>query len=681
MKKIFVFSTLLTLLLFNTSEADAQGTYYDNVDAQVVNNGLACMPLKQALHDLIDGHTVRDYSTDFAAFICTYDVDANGFIIDRYKNTSAVCSGSSLPGGQINREHVLPRSWWGGSTSVDQFSDYHNLFPSDVGTNSDKSAYPLGIVGSSIGAYPYTTFPMTNIGLDGLPCTNIDNTTNFDDNVFEPDNAYKGDFARAFLYMAVRYQDEIISQNWDGINPTTVSVFSNDILTIYEPCLLSLLLQWHNQDPPSQLEIDRNNAIALAANQGNRNPFIDHPEYADLIWNTNCDIAPGVCENRLDNCDWNAVSVVTNTGTQATWICDATGNYDINAYTNSNNPSEQWLVYGPVDMTTTTTANLVLDITENFAGPDLEFLWNATSGSPTAAGWNSVMMAGNTSVTGLVVNYGAAVGNSTVYLGIKYTATGAAGGTHAFTLSNIAYQSSCCAGIDLSINFDGFPAQTSWDIVDANNNVVASGGTYTGAIGNSNMLESTCLPDGCYTLNFYDAIGNGMCPFQSSASSSGTFITPGTLITPGSVVATLGSVVAPGLCGNYSLSDANGTTLASGGGGFGSAQSRTFCLTNGLAPLWHEDNNHTKKMTTESVQLQLVPNLVRNQITLYYSVPDTHDVQLYITDINGRVMQQYIRQAYDNGQTQIDVSGLQSGFYVVQLVSGQTVISKKFVKV
>jgi len=75
-----------------------------------------------------------------------------------------------------------------------------------------------------------------------------------------------------------------------------------------------------------------------------------------------------------------------------------------------------------------------------------------------------------------------------------------------------------------------------------------------------------------------------MCPFQSNAMSAGTFVTPGTLITPGSVVATLGSVVTPGLCGNYVLSDITGTTLASGGGGFGANQSNTFCVSGALTP-------------------------------------------------------------------------------------------------
>jgi len=82
-----------------------------------------------------------------------------------------------------------------------------------------------------------------------------------------------------------------------------------------------------------------------------------------------------------------------------------------------------------------------------------------------------------------------------------------------------------CASIDLNIFFDGFPAQTSWDITDANGNTVASsGGTYSGQPGNSMLnLTPACLPDGCYDLTFNDALNNGMCPFQSSAVGVSTF--------------------------------------------------------------------------------------------------------------------------------------------------------------
>jgi len=633
------------LTIFTMPRVWGQGNYYNTVESQVAN-GLDCMPLKQALHDLIDNHTVRDYFADLTPFICTYDIDANGTIIDRYKGTSYSCSGNSLPSA-INREHVLPKSWWGGSTTVTQYSDFHNLFPSDAVTNSDKSAYPLGLVSSSInGNYPYATFPMTNIGLDGQPCTNINPGTNFDDFVFEPDNGYKGDFARIFLYMAVRYQDEIITQK------------------------LSMLLQWHNQDPPSALEIARNNAIALSAHQGNRNPFIDHPEYATLIWESPCATTVACAIEQLNSCDFASVPVITNTGTQPTWLCNADGSYTINAYTANNNPSEQWLIYGPVNLSNATLANLVLDIDENYTGPDLEFLWNVNSGNPADLNWNLVTTAGNADVFGLSINYAAATGNSSVYIGIKYTATGASGGTHFFTISNMSLETdNCCASVNLNINFDGFPSQTSWSVLDANNMVVASSNSYSGQPNYSSVTESTCLPDGCYTLQVNDALNNGMCPFQSSAVGVSTFITPGTLISPGAIVGTLSLVATPGLCGNYSLTDANGTVLVSGGGAFGAFQSQNFCINNGLAP----------KMNANSLTevLKLSPSLVNEYLTLTYNPNYSSTARLIITDLNGTI---YLTEKLIESVRKINVAGLPKGIYLVQVYDQAGNTTKKFIK-
>ncbi len=668
--------TLFIALIFLTTPfiLQAQGTYYNNVEVQVAN-GLNCMPLKQALHDLIDGHTVRSYG-DVNSFMCAYDTDASGNVLDRYKGNNVPCSGGGLDFSLLNREHVLPRSWWGGSTSVTQYTDFHNLFPSDVQANSDKSGYPLGEVGSSIGNYPCPSFPFTDIGLDGLSCTNINAGTNFDDNVFEPDNSYKGDFARVYLYMAVRYQDEIISGNWKGTNSTTFAVFSNDILTIYEPCLLALMLQWHNQDPPSQLEIDRNNAIALASNQGNRNPFIDHPEYADLIWNATCTGNPPppepLCETTLNNCDWTPVSVTTNSGSQPTWSCTA-GSYDINAFTNSNNPSEQWLVYGPVDITGTSVANLVLDIVEGFSGPELEFLWNATSNNPTAAGWNSVDMAGNATVSGYSVNYSSAIGNSAVYLGIKYTATGAAGGTHSFTLSNFRYQESCCAGVDLAINFDAAPQQTAWEILDDSGNIVASStDTYSG----TSVLETACLADGCYSLVVTDSGNDGMCPRRTSTVLTGINIAS---IGLGGVFNGIPRVAQN--CGDYTLTDANGTVLASGGGRFGSSETSVFCIAGGVAELVAPSNGTYSKSETynEDIQLQIIPNMAQDQINVYYS-NSNENAEIYIVDVNGRVLSQHSTNRFENN-IQLNVSDLQAGYYFVQMISINGVIAKKFVKI
>jgi hypothetical protein len=98
--------------------------------------------------------------------------------------------------------------------------------------------------------------------------------------VFEPSDEFKGDFARNYFYMATCYQDLIAAWQTNDPNANTVLDGTND--KVFEQWYLEMLMNWHNNDPVSQKEIDRNDAIYPV--QGNRNPFIDHPEYALQIW-------------------------------------------------------------------------------------------------------------------------------------------------------------------------------------------------------------------------------------------------------------------------------------------------------------------------------------------------------------------------------------------------------------
>ena len=237
-----------------------------------------------------------------------------------------------------------------------------------------------------------------------------------------------------------------------------------------------------------------------------------------------------------------------------------------------------------------------------------------------------------------------------------------------------------CATLDLDIRFDGFPFQTSWDIQDDNGMVVASGGSYSSSMSNTLTTENACLPDGCYTLNFYDVLSNGMCPFRATASSGGIFVTPGTIISPGSTVATLGTVVTPGLCGNYHLYDASGTLLVSGGGGFGASETNSFCLSGGISSFNSQGGNIQSKITDNDAQLRIIPNIVDDQTMLYYSLETDETIHIQITDVTGKIIQQYERNFNDSNEIQINTNHLESGFYYAQLVSGKVMLTEKFVK-
>jgi hypothetical protein len=145
------------------------------------------------------------------------------------------------------------------------------LFPSDQYVNNYKSAHPLGQVGTA-------TFTSTNgskLGNCSFP--------GYTGVVFEPIDAYKGDFARACFYSATRYMDDM--DNWLTGYPTTELRFIYDAdSNNFKKWFVNMLLQWHHNDPVSTKEINRNNAVYYNTAQHNRNPFVDHPGYVDSIW-------------------------------------------------------------------------------------------------------------------------------------------------------------------------------------------------------------------------------------------------------------------------------------------------------------------------------------------------------------------------------------------------------------
>ncbi|MDP3149136.1 MAG: endonuclease [Ignavibacteria bacterium] len=163
----------------------------------------------------------------------------------------------------LSREHTWCYSWMPtyNSTSGEEYSDQHHLFPTHQdNANGRRSNHPLGVVTTI--SYQF---------LDGKLGTNALGQT-----VYEPRDQQKGDAARALLYMALRY-DDVNGYNWDfnWLNTVRLPSLSE------APQNLDLLLQWHQNDPPDAWEIARNDYIESI--QGNRNPFVDHPEYVNYI--------------------------------------------------------------------------------------------------------------------------------------------------------------------------------------------------------------------------------------------------------------------------------------------------------------------------------------------------------------------------------------------------------------
>ena len=167
------------------------------------------------------------------------------------------------PSSPFSREHIWCYSWQPthGSTSTDQYSDQHHLFPTHQNNaNSVRSNHPLGIVSTVI-----SSFLESKYGRD------VNNNL-----VYEPCDNFKGDAARALLYMCVRY-DDINGYDWsfNWLNNTKLPELNEGAQN------LNTLLLWHIQDPPDKWEVNRNNYVQSI--QQNRNPFVDHPEYVYYI--------------------------------------------------------------------------------------------------------------------------------------------------------------------------------------------------------------------------------------------------------------------------------------------------------------------------------------------------------------------------------------------------------------
>jgi endonuclease I len=262
MKKVLIL--LPCLVCFLNSQGQIPAGYYNSA------NGLSGEPLKTALYNIINDHTVISYTALWNAFTTTDD-NVSGNVWDMYSNCTFVfgtdqCGNYTNECDCYNREHSFPDSWFGGGSPM--ASDLFQLYPTDGKVNQIRSNYPFATVSSP----STTTGNGSKLGACSFP--------GYTGTVFEPIDMYKGDFARTYFYMATRYENQIAS--WQN-NPGADAVLNGTSFPCYDNWFLQLLGAWHTADPVSQKEIDRNNEI-YTSYQHNRNPFIDHPEYVYQVW-------------------------------------------------------------------------------------------------------------------------------------------------------------------------------------------------------------------------------------------------------------------------------------------------------------------------------------------------------------------------------------------------------------
>ena len=272
----------------------AQPGYYDGVDKS------SAQAMRESLHEIIDDHTRYPYTSNATD---TWDVlemadenpDNPGNIITIYHNATF----TKLHGGNdfYDREHTWPKSYGfpdNGPSLNYPYTDMHHLFLSDSDYNFSRSNKPYDWCGPACTELP--TEANNGRGGQGGAYPGDSNWTAgaYTDGSWETWSGRRGDVARALMYMDVRYAG--------GVHGVTGFAEPDLVLTddrslmdqsntgeneaVGYMGLLSVLLEWHEQDPVDAIEIRHHETVA--AFQGNRNPFIDHPEWAACVFENVC---------------------------------------------------------------------------------------------------------------------------------------------------------------------------------------------------------------------------------------------------------------------------------------------------------------------------------------------------------------------------------------------------------
>lgn len=270
MKRNYTLAFLLAVLL---GFAQPPIGYYNNA----TGTGYT---LKTQLYNIIRNHTIISYTPGLWNLYPSTDKRADGKVWDIYSNCNFVFGPVSNGGNQdngtggtvecqlYNREHTFPKSWF--KNVAPMSSDAFHVLPTDKKVNGLRGNLAYGIVGTA----SYTSSNGSKIGNCVAPGYTYSNP------VFEPADEFKGDVARTYFYMATCYQNLIGSWQTNDNDGNTVLDGSSD--KVFEDWYLNLMKTWNANDPVSDKEISRNNAVYAA--QNNRNPYIDHPEWVTTIW-------------------------------------------------------------------------------------------------------------------------------------------------------------------------------------------------------------------------------------------------------------------------------------------------------------------------------------------------------------------------------------------------------------
>jgi len=291
--------TLFGILLSGVMFGQIPSGYYDGTE------GLTGYDLKTKLFYIIRDFNVQSY----AALKGLYQSNSskNGFKDKYYENDNTVLdiysenpdgpdpynfnpndpmgSGGS-EGDAFNREHLIPQSYF--NEELPMRTDAFHIWPTDSKVNGWRDNFAFGTVTNGSSATP------CNSGATNMPCKTKNGSLkgkfikNNSITVFEPIDEFKGDVARAYFYFATCYQDKMTGF-YNSSNAGVKAMFDGTFTQVFSQDFLEMLIQWHVMDPVSQREQDINDLIYYN-HQGNRNPYIDHPEFVQIIWGSGMDV-------------------------------------------------------------------------------------------------------------------------------------------------------------------------------------------------------------------------------------------------------------------------------------------------------------------------------------------------------------------------------------------------------
>lgn len=279
-----VYTSIFTLaLLAISSNSFAQGGPNGSGEYYKPADGKKGAALKTALCGIIYNRTERGSADDVYKMLWndfkTTDVRSDGKVWDMYSNITNFTFGTdqdsgnhSYEGKAYNREHSFPKSWFGGKV-MPMYADLFHLYPTDGKVNENRGDLPFG---ETNGSNKNSANDFSKIGVCTYP--------GYTGTVFEPNDIYKGDFARTYFYMVTCYEEKL--PDWVNKGNANITINSSGLVTWQ----LEMLMKWSKNDPVSaDKETPRN--IAVYGIQGNRNPFIDYPGLEEYIWGSLTDVA------------------------------------------------------------------------------------------------------------------------------------------------------------------------------------------------------------------------------------------------------------------------------------------------------------------------------------------------------------------------------------------------------